>query len=99
MINGGGDGLFLRLDCEANTVVAFYNGVIIPAANDDAHESWEECSYRIFITDDSNDRMDIPEQCRSAEVYRGTRNFLSDAVISVTVTQKSLLLSDRCIDT
>ena len=79
LINGGGDGLFLRLDCEANTVVAFYNGVIIPAADDDAHETWEECSYRIFVTDDSNERMDIPERCRSTEVYRGTSNVCSTA--------------------
>ena len=53
--------------------MAFYNGVIIPAAEEDAHETWEECSYRIFITDDSNERMDIPVDCRSTEVYRGMR--------------------------
>ena len=74
LISGGGDGLFLRLDCQANTVVAFYNGVIVPAADDDSHETWEECSYRIFISEDSNQRMDIPVNCRSTDVYSGTSN-------------------------
>ena len=74
LISGGGDGLFLRLDCQANTVVAFYNGVIVPAADDDSHETWEECSYRIFISEDSNQRMDIPVNCRSTDVYCGTSN-------------------------
>ena len=72
LISGGGEGLFLRVDCEAETVVAFYNGVVVPAAAEDAHETWEECSYRIFITDDSDERMDIPQHCRSTEVYRGS---------------------------
>lgn len=83
MISGGGDGLFLRLDCQANTVVAFYNGVIVPAADDDSHETWEECSYRIFINEDSNQRMDIPVNCRSTEVYSGTNNLYNYRVTSV----------------
>ena len=75
-----GEGVFALKDIPADTVVAFYNGVRIPADEADTEDSWEDCSYRIFVaiddgTDIDNDdceRMDMPAQYRATENYCAT---------------------------
>jgi len=73
---GAGDGLFARRRVEPNTVVAFYNGVRIPPEKTDEDESWEDCSYRIFLNaegqEDTSERMDIPTHLRSTNRYCAT---------------------------
>ena len=75
-----GEGVFARKDIPAATVVAFYNGIRIPADEEDTDDSWDDCSYRIFVaiddgTDIDNDdteRMDMPAMFRSTENYCAT---------------------------
>ena len=78
--DNAGEGVFALQDIPSNTVVAFYNGIRIPADEGDTNDSWDDCSYRIFVaidedTDiDSNDteRVDMPAQYRSTESYCAT---------------------------
>ena len=76
-MSNAGDGLFLKADAPAGTVVAFYNGIRIPAHCDDddvgdEDEDWEQCDYRVFVDTKSEERMDIPAEYRSWDAYRVT---------------------------
>ncbi len=71
-ISGGGDGLFLLRNVSSGTVLAFYNGVVIPADRDDSGESWDDCSYRIFANEEDDERMDIPIEFRDVGTYSAT---------------------------
>ena len=71
-----GEGVFLKTDVVAGTVVAFYNGIRVTKADD---SSWEDCSYRIFIkneeseeADDEYDILDIPPEFRGTNSYSAT---------------------------
>ena len=75
---GGGEGVFACKDIPATTVVAFYNGIRIPADEEDTNDTWEDCSYRIFsavdedIDSDNTERIDMPAHLRSTEEYCAT---------------------------
>ena len=71
-----GEGVFLKTDVVAGTVVAFYNGIRVTKADD---SSWGDCSYRIFIkneeseeADDEYDILDIPPEFRGTNSYSAT---------------------------
>jgi hypothetical protein len=53
-----GKGVFARKDIPAATVVAFYNGIRIPADEEDTDDSWDDCSYRIFVAIDDGTDID-----------------------------------------
>ena len=70
-----GEGVFLKQDVAPNTVLAFYNGIRIPDTS--ASDSWEECSYRIFIRrneddEEEEDVLDIPRHLRDTSSYCAT---------------------------
>ena len=75
-----GEGVFALQNIPTKTVVAFYNGVRIPGDEADTEDSWDDCSYRIFVaidddTDIDNDdteRVDMPVQFRSTKNYCAT---------------------------
>ena len=46
LVVGAGQGVFVKRDIPMGTVVAFYNGIRIPAEEDDGDDSWEDCAYR-----------------------------------------------------
>ena len=71
-VPGAGEGLFVNIDVEPDTVLAFYNGTRISADSDDSDESWEECAYRIFIDPDSDERVDMPREFLDPQVYCAT---------------------------
>ena len=65
-VDGGGDGLFARVDIEPNTVLAFYNGKRIrPRSKDDwDHPDWNVNAYKIFDPAIKNGTIDIPVEMR-----------------------------------
>ena len=76
-----GEGVFAKKDLLPEIVVAFYNGVRIPADAGDEDDNWEDCSYRIFVEIDEDatdiecenrERMDMPEEYRSLDKYCAT---------------------------
>ena len=64
-----GEGVFLKINVEAETVIAFYNGKRV---TDTDTEDWEECSYRIFLNDDKDEVLDIPENMIDTSNYSAT---------------------------
>ena len=77
LVAGAGEGIFLRQGVEAETVVAFYNGIRSSDMDTDT-EDWEDCAYRIFMRkkDAKDDRdqevLDIPHHLRDVSQYRAT---------------------------
>ena len=62
----------LKRSVSPGTVIAFYNGTRIPASHsDDTSESWEDCSYRIFVGE-SHERMDMPKEFSGIDKYCAT---------------------------
>ena len=78
--NDAGEGVYALRNIPRETVVAFYNGIRIPADEEDINDSWDDCSYRIFVDiDDGTDidnenteRMDIPPKYRNTNAYCAT---------------------------
>ena len=76
LMEGAGEGVFLKRDVRPHTVLAFYNGVRLSVEDDD--DSWDKCSYRIFINkpgdsgEDDCDILDIPEDMRTVDKYCAT---------------------------
>mgnify|MGYP001161651556 FL=1 len=72
-VEGGGDGLFAQKDLAKGSMVAFYNGVRLPYRVG-VKEEWATSGYKIYINADyeSGERMDIPEECQSLDVYCAT---------------------------
>ena len=72
---GAGEGIFLRQEVEADTVVAFYNGI---RPTDTDTEDWEACAYRIFMRkddaedDEEQEVLDIPRHLRDVSQYQAT---------------------------
>ena len=76
LVAGAGEGIFLKQEVEADTVVAFYNGI---RPMDTGSDDWEECAYRIFMRkedaeDDQDDQdiLDIPSHLRDVSQYAAT---------------------------
>ena len=74
---GAGEGVFLKREAQPNTVLAFYNGLRVPAESEE--DDWEKCSYRIFLNSRPTsqaeaecDILDIPEEMRSLDKYCAT---------------------------
>ena len=72
---GAGEGIFLRQEVEADTVVAFYNGI---RPTDTVTEDWEACAYRIFMRkddaedDEEQEVLDIPRHLQDVSQYQAT---------------------------
>ena len=79
LVAGAGEGIFLRQEVEAETVVAFYNGIRSSDMDTDTEDwDWEECAYRIFMRkkdakdDGDQEVLDIPRHLRDVSQYRAT---------------------------
>jgi len=80
-VDGGGEGVYAKVDLPPDTVVAFYNGVRLPPGGQgDDEDDWEKCSYRIFLHSEDGEedeveemeQMDIPSELRDSSVYCAT---------------------------
>lgn len=71
-VSGAGQGLFMLKTVPAETIVAFYSGIRIPDSECDTDDTWDECSYRIFVDEESEERMDIPSEYLDLDKYCAT---------------------------
>merc|ERR1719259_724699 len=71
-----GEGIFVRKTTPPNTLLAFYNGIRLPADEIHRDEDWENDAYKILnsvSTDRENDCIvDIPPTFRSTSQYCAT---------------------------
>lgn len=71
-VPGANDGLFSRQCVQANTVLAFYNGIRREPKNSWAAPDWVVSGYRIFDPSRKKGSLDIPTEYRVLENYCAT---------------------------
>ena len=71
--NERGEGLFTTQYVEADTIVAFYNGVRLQGdEGKEPSEHWEDDAYKILDQTDEENILDIPDLYRNVDQYQAS---------------------------
>ena len=71
-VEGAGDGLFAARDLPANTIISYYNGLLIEA---DENYSSSNHNYQIYVdwsNTETSPYIDIPNECIDLSSYRAS---------------------------